>query len=113
MANTYRLDRSTAILPTGTNVNLYSPAENPYWDGEHMCYHVFRGTTASGRPSYRVVGGAHSAGQEPYWPIGTKILFHHDQTFRDFGELTLVGRWHESTIEGDVPDRKIPLSVLK
>ena len=113
MANTYRLDRSTAILPTGTNINLNSPAENEFFEATGMIYNVFRGTTASGRTAYRVVGGAHSAGQEPYWPIGKRVLFHHDQTFRDFGELTLVGYWYDGDTAGAIPDRKVPLSVLK
>lgn len=109
MANTYRLDRSTAILPTGTNINLNSPTENEYYE-DSLAYHVFRGVTASGKPSFRVISGA---GKPDFWRIGERVTFHHDQTFRDFGALKFVGSLYKGEIVGEVPDRKVPLSVLK
>ena len=105
----YRLSHSTAILPTGTRINLTKPEENEYYE-DSLAYHVFRGVTASGKPAFRVISGA---GKPDFWRIGEQVTFHHDQTFRDFGALEFVGSLHKGEVVGEVPDRKLTLSVLK
>lgn len=104
------MNHAIAILPTRTNINLHEPESNPYYEAD-LVYHVLKGRSRrTDKTTYRVVSGW---GDSPYWELGTRKDFFHDQTSRDFGNLELVGTVVKGKFDGEIPDRKIALSVFK
>lgn len=104
------MNHAIAILPTRTNINLHEPGSNPYFE-IGLVYHVLKGRSRrTDKTTYRVVSGA---GGTAYWELGTRKDFFHDQTGLDFGNLELVGTVVNGKFDGEIPNRKIALSVFK
>lgn len=97
---------STALLPTGTNINLHAPETNDYFSPD-LTYYVLRDGNKT-----RI---ASSYGEpEAAWAIGTVHTAHHDQAGYLLGVFTVVGyRTPDGELHGDVPTRKHSLAVFK
>lgn len=101
---------TTALLPSGENMNALSPES-------HFCYHddmtalvVERvGTT---NRSLRVLT---TAGGTRGWEIGQVISGHHDQTGRPLGDFKIIGmrNFESGSIYGVVYDRPLRHYVFK
>ena len=105
----HRMKTSTAIFPTRTYISLVKPEENIYYRDD-LAYYVVQGGREG---TTRVVSGYHPAGSEHYWELGQLVSFYHDQTGRDFGLMRVIGRYAKGVADGEIPTRKLPLSVIK
>lgn len=100
-------NRSIAILPTGTNVNLVkSPSDNEYFETQATQY-VVRSTSTGKDRVWQ------SFGTPGFYAIGDVLTAHHDQAGYSFGSFKLVGFVHDGVVEGEVPNRKLSLGVFK
>lgn len=107
----YRFATSTALLPTGTHVNMTTPQANPFF-AEDLVYLALRSsrtgkiTVASGYATEANPTAGHTVGQT--------FDAHHDQALYDFGLMTVVGiRARGGELLGEVPNRKLALRVFK
>lgn len=98
---------STALLPTRTNMNPGTPAENEYYDPEGTIL-VLRGL---GRGPATLAQSSGDARR--YYHVGDTLVAHHDQAGYTFGVLTVVGIVHPEGNQGEVPNRKLSLRVFK
>jgi len=99
---------STAILPTRTTVDPNDPEANEYYEPGTK-YLVMGDLRGRPRRLISLWDGKVPAG----WQVGTTHECHHDQAGYSFGLLRVLGWFGRDFEYGEVPTRKLPLSVFK
>lgn len=99
---------STALLPTGTNVNPSHPRSAEYFDEGQTAYILKDGNKIRCATSF--------GGRLQGWGVGTTHEVHHDQAGHRLGYFTVIGIVEFATellLDGETVDRKIPHWVFK
>lgn len=109
------MNRSTALLPTGTNMDPTAPESNMYFN-EDQSYEIAMNLETG---KYRVFS---TYGRLTEDRIGVRMDVHHDQNFSRLGYYEIVGivSYFEDEAgnkvrftEGTVPAKKVPFWVYK
>jgi hypothetical protein len=108
-----RYGDTTAILPTGTNINLHEPQANEYYN-EDLTYYVMADAV---NPRKMRVWSSYGHCMN----IGAVRSSHHDQTLRYTGTYKVIGfitpgadpAFAAQGPVGFIPNRKLPLGVFK
>ena len=99
---------SYAILNSNTTINPADPAGAEYYDAGQVAYILER---ESGR---KVVATSFGTLSDDL-AVGKRQGFHHDQSQRSMGLLTVTGivTFADGSTLGDIPDKKLPHFVFK